>query len=325
MAFGIVCAADKGADTAFAIHGYEGGLLNAARSDIAGHDLTDGALSAGLNRQINRGFDHQILGRLANQGADLRINPVDEILCPLAGKGRRHSHGCGKGQIPLFRRDGMGLDHLVEHDGGAAFRARLVRERAIARWALHQSGQEGGFTDRKLGRGLIEIALRRGLDAIGPGPEIDPVQIEREDLFLAELHLQPDGEDQLLHLAPNGLVWGQEQVAGQLLGDGRGSADNPSGAGIVDGGADDTNGVKTGVEIEAAVLDGDEGFGHIGRKLVQIDRGGILRATYRHQPARMVEIGDRRLTLDLKDFGGVRQVRGEHGEEGGKEDQSPNA
>ena len=128
-----------------------------------------------------------------------------------------------------------------------------------------------------------------------------------------------------MHLAPNGLVGGQEQVAGQLLGDGRGSADNPSGAGIVDGGADDTNGVKTGVEIEAAVLDGDEGFGHIGRKLVQIDRGGILRATYRHQPARMVEIGDRRLTLDLKDFGGVRQVRGEHGEEGGKEDQSPNA
>jgi hypothetical protein len=34
----------------------------------------------------------------------------------------------------------------------------------------------------------------------------------------------------------------------------------------------------------------------------------------------MVEIGDRRLTLDLKDLGGVRQVCGKHGEEGGEED-----
>ena len=47
---------------------------------------------------------------------------------------------------------------------------------------LHQAGQHRGLGERHLARRLAEIALRRRLDAIGAGAEIDAVEIELEDL-----------------------------------------------------------------------------------------------------------------------------------------------
>jgi hypothetical protein len=78
--------------------------------------------------------------------------------------------------------------------------------RRIARRGLEQAGQKRGLADRQLFGALVEIALRGGLDAIGAGAEIDPVQIEGEDLVLGEFHLQPDGQHQLLDLALHVLV-----------------------------------------------------------------------------------------------------------------------
>ena len=62
---------------------------------------------------------------------------------------------------------------------------------------------------------------RRGVDSVGAAAEIDAVQIELEDLVLAELALQRQRQDRFLDLAPEGAVVGQEDVARQLLGDGR--------------------------------------------------------------------------------------------------------
>ena len=50
------------------------------------------------------------------------------------------------------------------------------------------------------------------------------VHVEFENFFLGEILLEPDGQDHFLNLAAQGLVRGQEQVLGHLLGDGGGAA-----------------------------------------------------------------------------------------------------
>ena len=72
---------------------------------------------------------------------------------------------------------------------------------------------------------MAEEFPRRGVDAVGAASEIDAVQIELEDLVLAELALQRERQDRLLDLAREGAVVGEEDVAGELLGDGRRRAD----------------------------------------------------------------------------------------------------
>ena len=68
---------------------------------------------------------------------------------------------------------------------------------------------------------VAEEAARRGIDAIGAATKIDAVEIQLEDLVLGELALQRQGQHRLLDLAGEGAVIGQEDVARQLLGDGR--------------------------------------------------------------------------------------------------------
>ncbi len=125
-----------------------------------------------------------------------------------------------------------------------------------------------------------------GLDPIGAGAEIDPVQIEGEDLLLGELGLQPHRQHQFLGLAPGGLGGGQEQVAGKLLGDGRAAPERAVLVGqVIEARPDDAPGVEAEVVVELAVLDGDEGRRDIGRQGVDIDRRRILASTDGQQRA----------------------------------------
>ena len=72
----------------------------ASRGDAGAHGL----LGGGLDRQVERGLDHQVLLRLADQGAHLGVDPVDEILGALVGQGGRDPHRLGEG----LRRAGPG-------------------------------------------------------------------------------------------------------------------------------------------------------------------------------------------------------------------------
>ena len=56
--------------------------------------------------------------------------------------------------------------------------------------ASHEAGEHRRFGERDDARGFSEIALRRGFDAIGAGAEIDPVEIELEDLVLGIVLLE---------------------------------------------------------------------------------------------------------------------------------------
>src|ERR1700689_4420462 len=103
----------------------------------------------------------------------------------------------------------------------AARRAVLVVARRQPRRRLHETGQHGRFRQRQYARRLAEIALRRALDAIGAGTEIDAVEVEFENLRFGEFVLEPERQHDLLQLAGDGALLGEEQVLGELLGDGR--------------------------------------------------------------------------------------------------------
>jgi hypothetical protein len=117
-----------------------------------------------------------------------------------------------------------------------------------------------GFGDLERPSGLAEIALRRGLDTVGTGAEINPVEVELENLGLAQLALEPKRKHEFLHLAPERALLRQEQVLGELLGDGRSAlGDVPAGE-IGEHRAREAHGIDTEMAVEAAVLDGDEGL-----------------------------------------------------------------
>src|SRR6185437_16823936 len=97
------------------------------------------------------------------------------------------------------------------HLGGALGRALGVGGGIVAAGPLHGGRQQRRLAERQLAGWLVEVALRGGLDAVGAAPEVHPVEVERQDLLLRELGLQPDRQDQLLHLAANALGGGQEE------------------------------------------------------------------------------------------------------------------
>ncbi len=215
--------------------------------------------------------------------------------------------------------------HFVQHDGRPTFGPRDVGHRAVARRRLQHSGQQGGFAHRELGRGLVEIALRGGLDPVGAGAEIDPVEIEREDLLLGELRLQPKGQHQLLGLAVHVLGRRQEEVTRQLLGDGRAAAKRAVVGQVVGFRADDAPGVEAEVVVELPVLDGHEGARHIGGQGVEVHRGRVLAAAHRDQGARTVQVADRGLMLDLVELGRIGQAASQHRDGRDHQDHQPDA
>ena len=74
--------------------------------------------------------------------------------------------------------------------------------------------------ERKLARAVAEEAARGGVDAIGAAAEIDAVEVELEDLVLGEFPLQRQCQHAFLDLAAKGPAVGEEDVPGQLLGNG---------------------------------------------------------------------------------------------------------
>ena len=84
-------------------------------------------------------------------------------------------------------------------------------------------------------------------------PRIDLVEVELEDLVLGVGALDADGEDRLLELALERALARQQEVLGDLLGDGRGALGAPVAA--LDLGFDELeHGARDALEVEAAVL-----------------------------------------------------------------------
>ena len=234
-----------------------------------------------LDRQIECGLHDEILGRLlAQQGADLAIEPVGEILGALAGERLADTRtGRRERRVALGGGDRAGRDRSIQHRRRALGGAVAVGGGIVARGTFHRGRQQGRLAERQLGCGLVEVALRGGLDAVSAAAEVHPIKIEREDLLLGELGLQPDRQDQLLGLPPDALGRCEEEIARQLLGDGRATLQGRPVVGqVVEFGPRHPPRIESEVVVELAVLDGDEGGRDVRRQLVDIDRRRFLGA-----------------------------------------------
>jgi hypothetical protein len=101
--------------------------------------------------------------------------------------------------------------------------------------------------------------------------EIHSVDVELEDLVLGVVVLEPDGEQTFLHLALEILLGREEEVLGDLLGDGRSAAGDVAGSDGFERDRSKADHVDAEMIVEAAIFDGDESSGHEFGQLVQRD------------------------------------------------------
>src|SRR5262249_21720215 len=103
---------------------------------------------------------------------------------------------------------------------------------------LGQARKQRAFLDRELLRRLAEIAARGELDPPGAAAEIDGIEIELENLRLAERLLDPRRHDHLADLALVGQIFAHHGVLDDVGGGGRAPLRAPGGGEIADEGAD---------------------------------------------------------------------------------------
>jgi hypothetical protein len=163
-----------------------------------------------------------------------------------------------------------------QHQPGARVGFLSAAQRIELGGCLQKARDQRRLVQRYPGRRLAEIASGRRIDPVGAGPQIDPVQIDREDLVLGKAPLEPQGEQDLLHLPLDRALRLQEQVLCQLLGDGRPALDHGAGPQITVESPGETAQIDPEVTIEAPVLHGDYGMGKVGRQVGQDDRLAIM-------------------------------------------------
>jgi hypothetical protein len=95
------------------------------------------------------------------------------------------------------------------------------------------------------------------VDAVSPATEIDSVEVQLEDLVLGEFALDGERQHGFLDLAPEGAAVGQEDVARELLGDGRSALSPTPRLEAHLERARDADRVDPRVAAEAAILDRD--------------------------------------------------------------------
>src|SRR5439155_1126906 len=90
---------------------------------------------------------------------------------------------------------------------------------ALTRVELAQTGEDRRLRDRQLLNVAVEELARRRGDAVRAAAEVDLVQVEVEDVVLAELRFEPQREDELLHLPLVAPLRGQQELLHDLLRD----------------------------------------------------------------------------------------------------------
>ena len=106
---------------------------------------------------------------------------------------------CGplRGRQPALRRPSRRARSSTARSDLPGFLRRVP-----ARRRLDHAGQHRALGDRELRDVLVEVRLRRRLDAVGAAAEVDRVEVVLEDLVLALLLGDLDREHDLLVLAP---------------------------------------------------------------------------------------------------------------------------
>ncbi len=178
-----------------------------------------------LQGQVERRLDREaLLVKLLRAVRALQIfaHLLDEIRRGRLGRCRLSLHddrlllGC----VGVGLRDVTDISHPLQDVIAAAGRARQIHVGALAFRQLHDPRDEGCLFEREITRSLVEIHAGRRFDPVRPVSEVHVVAVEGEDLALGVPLLDLDREDRFLDLAFPRLVERQEQVPGELLGQG---------------------------------------------------------------------------------------------------------
>ena len=197
--------------------------------------------------------------------------------------------GRGVGLLARHLRNHPLLGHAPQHVRAARLGLLGMGEGRVLRRRLGKPRDQGDLRQRQLPDVLAEVVLGCRLHAIAVVAEVDLVQVEVEDLLLAEVVLEALGEDQLARLAPDARPAGAhvrglhafgagENRLGGLLRQGRAALLHlvPQHVGLEEG-AGDAGVADARVVEEVGVLGGDERLHHLlGDMLVGHDNAALV-------------------------------------------------
>ena len=226
LARAVVAAADHRAHAAVEIGHHGGGLRRVIVAAELAQLVFDRVLGGALHVHVDRGADHEdALGIGFREGVDqlahLVERPVEIVVRRIFVAAVDRDGRIAPGAEHLAFGHEAGIDQIVEHHVGAGARRGQVDVRRIFGRRLEQPGQHRSFREIDVAHRLVEIEMRRAVDAEGAAAHIGAVEIEFQDLVLGEPRLQPDRQEGFVDLALDGALVGQEQVLGELLGDRR--------------------------------------------------------------------------------------------------------
>ncbi|GJE73413.1 hypothetical protein CHKEEEPN_4978 [Methylorubrum podarium] len=199
-------------------------------------------------------------------------------------------------------------------DDLVAARQRLLRPPVgvVVVRPLRQGREIGRLVDRQLVDGFSEVVERGRRHAVqvaagDDGAEEDLVEVELEDLVLRVGRFDPQGDQRFLDLAVVGLLGGEQEVLGHLLGDGRGAL-LLAGLRVGQHRAHDALGVDAAVLVEVLVLGREEGRDHdLRHRLDRQVEAPLVGVLGEQRAVRGVDAGHHR-RLVVGERGVVRQI-----------------
>src|SRR5258706_690382 len=213
------------------------------------------------------------------------------------------------------------LKHGVEHEVTPPEGAFRMGYRGIILRGLGKSREQRSFFQFELPGRLAEIGFRGGLLAVGTVAQEYLVGVEGEDLRLGEPALDLDGEQCLLHLAIEGAVGREKQVARQLHRERRCSLHFPARFEVAIRSAYDTPDIDARVPVEVFIFDRDKRIAeNLGIVVVRGDDAALQRKGADDPSLSVIEYGDGAgtVTFEFVDLGQVRRV--DQQESGGRAD-----
>ena len=226
--------------------------------------VVDQALAHGVHRHLllralDRGLHHVALGErvVAETVEHLPANHLGEVGRVHLNRRlvRRRIVRFDDGRLVLRLGDVAMPKHFAQHPVAPRQQAWLVVQRVDQRGQLERGGDRRALRDAELIQRLAVVVLRRGGHAVGAVTQEHLVEVQLQDLVLAQFPLHAQRGEHLDQLARVELLRAEEEVARHLLGDG-GAALHLLAASQdhVPAGAHDAAPVDAGVVVEIRVL-----------------------------------------------------------------------